>query len=137
VEDTTIEIMKDINLLRRALNDQGQVIVFQAVKDQTMGKGYLWDPSSGLTDLGDFAPMAFNNYHQIVGVQISELQNKKVVPLLWTPEGILPLNDFLNIGTLESLWSEITSVQGINDNGYIIGEGTFDGKQHGFVLIPQ
>ncbi|MGZ3634148.1 MAG: hypothetical protein ACXWM7_07815 [Parachlamydiaceae bacterium] len=60
--------MKDVNLLRRALNDQGQGIVFQAVKGQTVGKGYLWDPSAGLTDLGDFASIAFNNHHQMIGV---------------------------------------------------------------------
>ncbi|MGZ3634147.1 MAG: hypothetical protein ACXWM7_07810 [Parachlamydiaceae bacterium] len=59
------------------------------------------------------------------------------MPLLWTPEGILSLNDLLDIGALEFLWSEIITLRAINDNGYIIGQGIVDGKQHGFVLIRQ
>jgi len=136
MEGTIVEITKDINIISRKLNNQGQVIVWLGLKNPTDGKGFLWDPEKGLIELKDFAPVAFNNCDQIVGVQISEFYNKKIVPLMWTPSGIISLTQFIESSS-QSIWSEVTSLDGINDNGYIIGQGIFDGKKHAFVLTPQ
>jgi hypothetical protein len=135
MEGTIFEIIRDINIVKRQLNDLGQVIIYQ-VKESGF-KGFLWDPKKGLIDLEDFAPFALNNCDQIIGFKISELQNKKLVPLMWTPSEIISLNQSIGLNNPESIWGEITSLNGINDNGYIIGQGLFDGKKHAFVLIPQ
>ena len=132
-EGICIEIMKDINLLRRKMNDLGQVIVFQ-VKESN-GRGFLWDPNKGLLELEDFAPVAFNNCNQIVGFQMAALQNKKTIPLMWTSGEFVSLPQ-LGLNDAESLWSEVISLHGINDDGYIIGQGVCDGKKHAFVLVP-
>lgn len=137
LEETIIEITKDVNIINRKLNDLGQVIVLQGLKNPAECKGFLWDSEKGVTELGDFAPVAFNNCNQIIGFQISEIQNKKFVPLMWTSSEIISLTQFIKSGGIESIWSEVTSIDGINDNGYIIGEALFDGKKHAFVLTPQ
>ncbi|WP_068469825.1 hypothetical protein [Candidatus Protochlamydia phocaeensis] len=135
-QGTVTDIMKDVNIARRELNDQGQVIIFQSIKNQSIYKGFLWDPQQGLIALEDFAPLAINNCNQIIGFQISELQSQKIVSLLWNQGEIIPLNLLIGLDQAESLWSEIEFLTGINDNGYIIGQGQFDGKRHAFVLIP-
>ena len=134
-EGTIVEIMKDVNIIHRQLNDLGQVIAFQV--KESVAKGFLWDPKKGLIDLEDFAPLVFNNCDQIIGLQISEFQNQKTVPLIWTPDGVVSLAQLIGLNNPESLWGKIVSIDGINDNGYIIGQGLFDGKNHAFVLIPQ
>jgi len=136
-DGTIVEITKDVNIINRKLNDQGQVIIFQALKNPVGFKGSLWDPERGLIELENFGPIALNNCNQIIGLKISEFQNNKIVPLMWTPSEVIPLTQFIESNDLESIWSEITSIDGINDNGYIIGHGLFDGKKHAFVLVPQ
>jgi hypothetical protein len=137
LEETIIEITKDVNIINRKLNDQGQVIVLQGLKNPAECKGFLWDSEKGVTEFEDFAPVAFNNCNQIIGFQISEILNKNFVPLMWTASEVISLTQFIKSGGIESIWSEVTSIDGINDNGYIIGEGLFDGKKHAFVLVPQ
>lgn len=131
-----VEIMRDINIITRKLNDLGQVIISQGQKD-ALPKGFLWDLKKGLVELEDFAPLAFNNQSQIIGFQMTGLQNKKKIPLMWTPSEVIPLAPFIGLDNPDSIWNEITSLDGINDNGYIIGQGMFDGKKHAFVLVPQ
>lgn len=127
--ESTIEIMKDINIIHRRLNDAGQVIVTQTLNNAET-KSLLWDSQTGFTHLGEFLPHAFNNVNQIVGFLNSE-------PVLWTTNEMIPLSSYIGLNDAESIWSKVISFNGINDNGYIIGEGLFDGKSHAFVLIPQ
>lgn len=136
IDGTITEIMKDIHIINRQLNDQGQVITLQISQDEMICKGSLWDPSKGLIELENFAPLALNNCNQIVGFQISEIQNKKFVPLMWTPDEVISLSQFIELDNIDSIWSEICFFKAINDNGYIIGQGLFDKKKHAFVLIP-
>lgn len=136
IDGTIIEIAKDVNIINRKLNDQGRVIILQGLKNQAEWKGFLWDSEKGVQELEDFAPLALNNCDQIIGFRISETQ--KLAPLMWTPSEVISLTQFIeSISGVESIWSEIISLHGINDNGYIIGEGLFDGKNHAFVLTPQ
>lgn len=97
----------------------------------------MWDPETGLTDLGDFAPVVFNNCNQIVGFKISEIQNQILVPLMWSHSEVISLTQFIKSGDIQSIWNEISSIDGINDNGYIIGQALFYGKKHAFFLTPQ
>lgn len=145
VEGTITEIMRDINILHRKLNDKGQVLIFQG--SSLDFKSFLWSAHEGFIDLGDFAPTCFNNCNQIVGCRISELKknlelpsslrNKAIPLLLWTPKEVIPLSPFLRLNSIDSIYTEVLSLDAINDNGYIIGSGLADGKKHAFVLIPQ
>lgn len=137
IDGTIVEITKDVNIINRKLNNQGQVIILQGLKNPEEWKGFLWDSESGVTELEDFAPFELNNCNQIIGFQISEFQNKKFVPLMWTPSEVISLTQFIESSNFDSIWSEVVSLDGINDNGYIIGQGLFDGRIHAFVLTPQ
>lgn len=132
-----VEITNDINIIIKELNDNGQVIFVQKVTDCVF-KGFLWDAEKGLLELDDFAPVSLNNSNQIIGFSISEYtKNDKFVPLLWTPSEVVSLNQFAGFGSPNSVWTKVTSINGINDNGYIIGRGVFDYHKHAFVLIPK
>lgn len=100
VDNNIVEITEDLDFGNRKLNDLGQVILVQiraaAIKDVPPKiKGFLWDPEKGLTELEDFAPVVFNNCGQMIGLQISQLLDKKIVPLLRTPEITTPLFPWL------------------------------------------
>lgn len=136
-EGTFTEIMKDINTITRKLNDRGQVLISQVAFAGSAGRGFLWDSEKGLIELEDFLPTAFNNSDQIIGFKISSLLVNKYEPLLWTPNEVFSLNTILEIDSFDSLWNEITVLRGINDNGYIIGTGNYQGATQSFVLIPQ
>lgn len=131
-------LMKDVNLVRRRLNDRNQVILFQVIKSQRIARGFLWEPEKGLTDLENFAPMAFNNHDQIVGYHIQLEQTMPPAPVLWTQGEVVPLAQFVN-GSEEndSIWGNVISLTAINDNGYIIGQALFEDKKHAFILVPQ
>jgi hypothetical protein len=127
------EIMEDVNLVCKRLNDRGQVIVTQLVKNQDKKpavKGSLWDQEKGLIPLDEFLPLAINNCNQMIGIQLLDIESKKHNPLFWNNGEIINLKDCIGI------WGEIEPKK-INDNGYITGEGFFDGKKHAFVLIPK
>lgn len=124
-----VEIMSDLNLMTRKLNDQGQVIACESLY-RIDPKGFLWDPEKGLVELKDMLPIAFNNLNQIVGLQTSKLDSKKIPLLLWDSGEPSPI-------VLQETGIELLSIKAINDNGYMIGDGLFDGKEHGFMLIPQ
>lgn len=130
------EIMRDINLAMQNLNDRGQVITIQILKEGKTVKGLLWDPQEGLTELEDFAPVTFNNHNQMIGLQISEMNNDKFVWLFWNNGEKINLNEKTGVGSTKSLWNQISSIEKMNDRGYAIGQGDFDGKKHAFILIP-
>jgi hypothetical protein len=135
---TVVEITKDINLVNRRINDLGQVIGFQALKDSpAFPKVFFWDPIQGLFQLEDFFPMALNNCCQIVGFTVSKMPGEESTPVIWAHGKFFPLTNITGFGGIESLWSKLKFFTGINDNGYIIGEGLFDNKPHAFVLVPK
>lgn len=136
-QGTTLPIMRDTDLINREFNDQGQVIVTHVLKDKKIFKGLLWDAlEQDVIELEDLIPIALNNRNQVVGYKTSQVQKENLVLLLWDNGEVTNINKIIGIGKEDCLWSEVTSVQGINDNGYIIGQGIFDGKKHAFVLIP-
>ncbi len=81
---------------------------------------------------------SFDEIVKIAGFSLSEYtKNDKFVPLLWTPSEVVSLNQFAGFGSPDSVWTKVTLINGINDNGYIIGRGVFDYHKHAFVLIPK
>ena len=136
-EETLTEIIKDVNIINRKLNDRGEVIIFQILQNPQLSRGFLWSQTKQIIELEDFAPVAFNNCGQIVGFKIPKIEDEELLPAIWNQGKTTPLTQIIGLGGIESTWSRLKLFKAINDNGYIIGEGLFDGKQHGFVLIPQ
>lgn len=125
----TFEIMKDINLIRKQLNDAGEVIMTKKIQEDAC-QGFIWDLQQGLQSLNDFCPIARNNNHQMVGIDHDTFY-------FWDNGELIELNEALNIGRADALWSQIVSISGLNDNGWMIGQGVFDEKKHAFALVPQ
>ncbi len=130
-QDTFYPIMKDVNIISYAMNDRGQVIL---VKEHLKAlEGLLWDIESGFTTLTNFYPVALNNKDQMIGLH---LQDETPLFALWNKGEIIDLGKMLDLEQSHTAWVRIKTLKGINDNGYIIGEGQYDGKTHAFVLIP-
>lgn len=127
-QQTSIEIMNDVNLANKKFDRQGQVMITQGIKNLT---GFLWNTKDGLIPLNDFLPIDANCRNQIVGLKI--LHNKPVFFLLANGK-MFNLNKELEIGAADSIWTEIKTISSINDNCYILGQGVFDGKKHAFVI---
>lgn len=134
--NTTQVIGEDKDYAYRAQNDEGQVILVQMLYELDEVKGFVWDISNGLVELGNFIPLGLNNCGQMIGLQPTE-DKKQLNPCLWNNGEIINLNEKLGIGNSDSPWSKIEAITSINDNGYIIGQGLYNGKKHAFVLIPE
>lgn len=135
-KDKSVQIIaKDIDLEGRRLNDRGQVtFVLSSHEDQKEAlKGFFWDPEKGLTVWDDFVPVAMNHCDQVIGYQFCK--EKGPTPMLCNKGEWINLQDAL-MNQQDLLWRKI-QVKQINDQGYILGFGSFDGKEHPFILIPQ
>ncbi len=129
----TIEIIKDINLKERKLNDLGQVSFIQVnLKEQT-AKGLLWDKEKGLTDLDNFLPFALNNCNQMIGFKFISIEDCQ--PYFWDRGDLINLNEKLNIGKSDSLWEKIEKLSSLNDQGSFVGEAISDGAKQPFIVI--
>ncbi len=111
----------------------------QVVGWSNNGHAFLWSTSSGFQDLGVLAgysqsyAYAINDHGYIVGV--NALTGHPFVPSLWTPaDGWLDLSSLLD--SSGSGWT-LSSVQGINNAGQIVGYGDNpSGETRAFVLTP-
>lgn len=132
---TMQEIVKDIDLEERQLNDRGQVLLNYSIRDgnNVTTRACLWDPQNGLTTWEGFVAIAMNNCDQVIGWQLSA--ERASIPMLWHKGEWIDLEKAI-VNQGELLWREI-HVSEINDQGYILGSGSFDGKDHPFILIPQ
>jgi len=131
VNDTFQTVMKDVNFVKYSFNDRGQIGLVQT--NGSLFKGLLWDPELGTIDLNAFLPLAINNNSQMAGVEMQE--NGDFVYQVLRDGKILNLNAICGLDKVDSIW-KFTALKAINDNGYIIGQGIFDGKSHGFLLVP-
>ncbi|MEK7171205.1 MAG: hypothetical protein AAB774_02785 [Patescibacteria group bacterium] len=103
------------------LNDVGQILV------EYNEKSYLWQ--KGQYQLVASAPhqaWAMNNRGQIIG------HTNSADPFIIIEGQITPLARLLTNG---ENWV-LQSVAAINDNGWIIGTGSWNGQRHGFLLKP-
>jgi uncharacterized membrane protein len=122
-----------------AINDRGEVLTRYSVLDQNGHVTRFADLPGGANVLG----VAINNNGQVVGSQVSvgldgrplmdSSQNYNYLKaMLYTNGKIVDLNSVIAAG---SGW-DLTRATGINDLGQIIGQGTYDGQEMGFVLTP-
>jgi probable HAF family extracellular repeat protein len=96
---------------------------------------FLWEKSSGMSDLGTLGdnginPIDINNLGQVIGYSyITSGQNR---PFFWEKSsGISDLNDLVSAPG----WT-LNSVVDINNAGQIVGRGFYNGQQRAFLLTP-
>lgn len=127
-------ISKDLEMTIQDFNDSNQVIGLRKFASTNKTDGFFWDINSGITLMESFLPSAMNNKGQIVGYKV--LGDDTQVPAILNNGEVIDLNKLLDLENSESAWVKITTVKDINDAGCIIGEGIYDDKTHGFILIP-
>jgi|SRR5579871_792243 len=131
-----------------AVNNAGQVIgnSYTSVPGSSLEtyksyRAFLWSQNGGMISLGilpgdtsSFAA-AINLQGLVVGTSENLAGSSPTTPraFLWTSStGIVDLNTRIpsNTGWI------LTGATGINDSGKIVGNGTLNGVQHAFLLIP-
>jgi hypothetical protein len=128
-------ITKDLEITIHDFNDANQIVgVRKFASSPNKSDGFFWEWSSGIVLMDSFLPSAINNKGQIVGYKV--LSDDTLAPALWDNGQVTDLNQMLNLENSESAWVKIVTVKDINNDGWIIGEGIYDDKTHGFVLIP-
>lgn len=132
-QGTFSPITKDLNMCLYRLNDNGQVTVARKTDSSDELEGMLWEANKGWISLGSFLPTALNNKNQMIGfVQ----ENNRSIPYLWDQGTLVNLEADLELKNLDMAWIKISELKGINDLGYIIGDGLYDSQTHAFILVP-
>jgi len=116
------------------INDKGHVVGrYNTCSFCAKGRAFLWQPKRGMRDLGMLpgqtysSAWAVNVHDQVVGGSGS-------YAFLWTKAtGMLNLNDLIDTSSGWQLYFAV----GINANAQITGQGTLNGEEHGFKLIPK
>jgi probable HAF family extracellular repeat protein len=117
-----------------AINNQGQIV--GASTSSSGSRAFIYDNGTmqdmGISYTGDPA--------RRVGIDINNVGQAVVTssagePLIYQDGVVTNVNDWLRPEYL-SLGYTITEVKGINDLGYIIAQGTFNGSDRGFLLVP-
>ncbi len=121
-----------------AINNSGQVTGYSTLADGTI-HAFLY--SGGvMSDLGTFANSppfytyghSINSHGDVLG-SIETYVGGPVGNFLYT-DGVL--HDFADLlDSSGAAWSDLTATQ-INDAGWIVGYGTINGEQHGFLARP-
>ncbi len=116
------------------INDSGQVVGY--ISDSIGYHPIEWDPITGLDDLGDLrvgesSSYGINESAQVVGHSLTDVG---VHAFIWDAQkGMRDLNLLLTSGG--SGW-ELVSANAINEQGQIVGYGTYNGVTHAFLLTP-
>jgi len=120
------------------INDNGQVAGEAGLSDNA-SHAFLWT-NGVFTDLGTLggtnsAARALNKVNQVVG-DSDQNPNTAITPnrhaFLYTNGSMSDLNSL--VGNISG-W-ELQTAVGINDSGQIVGNGTYLGDMHGFLLTP-
>ncbi|MCE5316782.1 MAG: DUF3466 family protein [Parachlamydia sp.] len=117
------------------INDLGQVVgtFFHPQEDKMMG--FFASSTGESTPINNFLPFAMNNLGQVVGEYMyGPKKNKSAV---WENGIFYDLADLTGLrDDRGNIWDSLDSLEAINDKGDIIGNGTINGKKHGFLLRP-
>ncbi|RUT07575.1 hypothetical protein DSM106972_018350 [Dulcicalothrix desertica PCC 7102] len=125
-------------MLPNAINNRTQIVgEFSLTNNQT--RAFLWDRISGVRDLGvlgisnngDSFSSAYgiNNKSQVVGTSTTNIGTSGFI---WSDSVITDLQSLINPSSgwvIQDAWA-------INDNGYIVGNGVFNGLERAFLLAP-
>jgi len=122
-----------------AINDLNQVTGSSRSPSSQYNHAYIWDQTSGMRDIGTLGGnisigYAINNKGVIVGASnTSGSSSSTVRAFIWSQdEGMRDLNDLL---PANSGWV-LLEAHSINESGQIVGLGTYNGVQKGFMLMP-
>jgi len=122
-----------------AINDSGQVVgySFTGTGDQHAFLSSANGGSLTLTDLGALggfssSAYALNNQGAVVGT--AQTASGASDAFLYENTQMFDLNSLIS-SAAHSQW-ELTTANGINNNGWIVGTGTINGQQHAFLLRP-
>lgn len=130
------------------MNDLGQVVGSSTVRGGFYGerRAFLWDKTRGMQNLGtlddrDSYAIDINNRGQAIGWVVSYVENEQYEneqyeyrAFLWDKTfGLQDLNQFIdpNAGWI------LSRARAINQKGWILGAGFFNGNKCNFLLIPQ
>jgi probable HAF family extracellular repeat protein len=119
-----------------AINDLGQIVGRSTVAGATDQRAFLWENNT-MTNLGTVAGLKFsrandiNEFGLVVGTA-SQFEGFSGNGFRWANGIIADLNALLpaNSGWL------VTSAEGVNDLGQIVGFGAFNGQTRAFLMTP-
>lgn len=115
-----------------AINDLGQVAGTIKESDGSF-TGFFGTPDQ-IVKIPDFYPVALNNCGQIIGAFVDN-SNKNTA--IWENGKLTQMSDLMTlIDNKGQTWDRIDALTDINDLGEIVGQGVYNGKPHGFLLIP-
>ena len=116
-----------------AINDLGMIVGSSAV-NPSRDEGFIWHDgvmtSAGTLGGTRSGLLGINNLGQAVGFSLNAAGQSRAV--IWDGE-LVDLNTLLPPG---SGWERLEVATGINDQGFIIGNGIYNGRQRGFLIIP-
>jgi probable HAF family extracellular repeat protein len=105
-------------------------VVGESRLDDGSTHAFLWTSKDGMTDLGGIeghaSAQGVNRQGIVVGATRAHRANR------WTKKGVADLNDLVDA---EEGW-HLTAAYDIDPEGHIVGEGSFRGKERGFLLRP-
>jgi probable HAF family extracellular repeat protein len=139
--DPKVGLMQDIGtlggnwciLLRRSMNDKGQVCGWSEVTPGGAIHAFLWDIKNGLKDLGDqpgwtnSVAVAINNKGQICGTAYTPDGERAI---LWDPK-----TGHQDLGTLPG--GSYSRASAINSKGQVVGTADTGGHDHAFFWDPK
>ena len=121
-----------------ALNDLGQATGSSFLSDHVTQHAFLWDPNTGLQDLGTLPggtgsrALGINNNGEVVGESFTNSSLTTGHAFRWTQAGGMQ-----DLGTLGGVWSQAFL---INSSGTIVGNSNLGGigsPTHAFVWTPE
>ncbi|MFI5058370.1 MAG: hypothetical protein ACHQLQ_09295 [Candidatus Acidiferrales bacterium] len=120
------------------INNQGQVVGFSNLPNDTTTHAFLWTEDDGIQDLGtlpgDFSSFAYsiNNKAQVVGTSAGASGPRA---FLWQSGVVTDLNTLIPAGSPLFLLDAFS----INPRGEIVGDAlqTSTGEVHAYLAIPQ
>ena len=142
------------------INDLGQIVGWSTLHNEAAATSYIhavnWTPSGKISDLGtlsgdtDSSASKINLFGLVIGSSGNAVTNTTILggqdadygagplevigrPFIWSEAtGMLDLNKLIRP---HSGWV-LNTVTDINQWGQIVGEGTLNGEQRGFLLTP-
>jgi len=122
------------------INDQGQILaVFVDIFAQTV-KGTFFGSlqKDDFIILSNIVGSKMNNHGQIIGELAPNgvLHTQDTVYVIWDNGNETKLSDISLVDDKGHTWDSLDELCDINDQGQIVGSGTYHGEQHGFLLVP-
>lgn len=123
----------------KGINNLSQVVGSSKTED-LITHAFIFDESLGTMDLGTLggeksSASDINDLTQVVGYAESYSKVKDKRAFIWDKvKGMRDLNDLI---PNNSGWKKLEEAKKINNKGYIIGQGIYQGQERGFLLIPK